>query len=355
MAGGLGRFWRDNGDGTFTAVENYGASGPSWLDLYAMGLADASDVPDMFILHNLRPVDGNNQAGWSGQYWGTYHADKEVVSIDQVVVAEGPREPSATEAQRNFNAGFVYVLAPGEAPDPDLLHLHAEYRDKVIEHWSQVTGGRSRMTSSVLGTGNRAPMAVGALPARAIGLDGVALVDVGKAFRDPDGDPLTYRATSSAPTVASVAVSGSTVTVRAIATGAATITVTATDIGGSNTPATLAFRVTVRERGPFTDDPIVPGVTPVRAVHFTELRERIDALRRAAGLEPFSWTDPVLTAGVTPARLIHLLELRQALAAAYAASGRVPPAYTDAAPMSGATPIKAAHLTELRTAVLALQ
>ena len=34
---------------------------------------------------------------------------------------------------------------------------------------------------------------------------------------------------------------------------------------------------------PFSDDPIVPGLTPVRAVHFTELRTRIDALRSAAG------------------------------------------------------------------------
>ena len=34
-----------------------------------------------------------------------------------------------------------------------------------------------------------------------------------------------------------------------------------------------------------------------KAVHFTELRTRIDALRSAAGLLPFSWTDPVLRAG----------------------------------------------------------
>ena len=148
---------------------------------------------------------------------------------------------------------------------------------------------------------------------------------------------------------------GSRVTVRAVATGAATITVTATDVGGTNTAATLAFRVTVRARATFTDDPIVPGVTPIKAVHFTELRKRIDLLRTAAGLEPFSWADPVLTPGVTPVRLIHLLQLRQALAAAYTASGRAAPTYTDPAPTPGTTTIRAAHLTELRAAVLALQ
>ena len=66
---------------------------------------------------------------------------------------------------------------------------------------------------------------------------------------------------------------------------------------------------------PFTDHPIVPGETLVRAVHFTELRTRIDALRAASGLAGFAWTNDLLTAGVTPVRLVHLLELREALAA----------------------------------------
>ena len=162
---------------------------------------------------------------------------------------------------------------------------------------------------------------------------------------------MTYRASFSAPTIASVTVSDDTLTVRAAAPGTATITVTATDAGGSNTAATVAFRVTVRAQAAFTDDPIVPGVTPIRAVHFAELRERIDLLRSALGLESFGWTDPILTAGVTPARLIHLLDLRRALAAAYAASGRAAPTYTDPA----ATPIRAAHVGELHAAVLALQ
>lgn len=103
----------------------------------------------------------------------------------------------------------------------------------------------------------------------------------------------------------------------------------------------------------FTDDPIRPGVTPIKAVHFTELRTRIGALRAAARRSPFSWTDPVLQAGVTPIRLVHLLELREALGAAYEAAGRAVPRWTDAA--AGATPIKASHLMELRAAVAALE
>ena len=357
MGGEGGGFWRDNGDGTFTVAHFRGASGLSWLDLYAMGLADASEVLDLFVLRNLEPAPGNDSPRSSGQYWGTFHADKEIISIDQIVAAEGPREPPAARSRKELNTGFVYLLEPGHTPTPELLQLHKVYIDRVVEYWSHVTGGRSRVTTRVPGVANRPPVTTGTLTGQVVRVGGSTVRDVAGVFRDPDGDPLTYEATTSAPAVASVAVSGSTVTVRGVATGTATITVTATDIGGSNTTAALAFRVTVERAPPtaFTDEPILPGVTPIKAVHFTELRERVDLLREGAGLPPFGWTDPILTAGVTPVRLSHLLELREALVAAYRASGRAGPVFTDGATMSGTTPIRAVHLTELRAAVVALQ
>ena len=84
-------------------------------------------------------------------------------------------------------------------------------------------------------------------------------------------------------------------------------------------------------------------MTPIKAVHCTELQTRIHARRTAAGLAPFRWTDPALRAGVTRVRLVHLLEMRDALAEAYAAAGRPVP------------PIRAAHVTELHAAVVALE
>ena len=123
------------------------------------------------------------------------------------------------------------------------------------------------------------------------------------------------------------------------------------DPAGLSASQSFAARATA----PFTDDPIRPGVTPVWAVHFTELRARIDALRGEAGLGRFGWTDPVLRPGATRVRLAHLLELREALAEAYRVAGRAAPRSTDPAPVAGTTPIRAAHLTELRAAVLALE
>ena len=198
---------------------------------------------------------------------------------------------------------------------------------------------------------NRPPATAGTLPDQRLTLNGALDVDVSGAFVDPDGDALTYTVSSSAPDVVTVLAAGARVTLTAVSLGSAAIEVRATDPDGLS--AAQAFGVWVT--APFTDDPIRPGVTPVRAVHFTELRARIDVLRRETGLRAFRWTGPELQAGVTPVRLAHLLELRSALAAAYAAAGQAEPRWTDAAPVSGATPIRAAHLMELRAAVVALE
>ena len=200
---------------------------------------------------------------------------------------------------------------------------------------------------------NRPPAAVsGTLPDATLTLSGTLTVDVSQSFADLDGEPLTYEVSSSAPDVVTVRAAGARVTLTAVDSGTATIRVTASDPGGLS--AAQAFTVTVTVRAPFTDDPIVPGVTPIKAVHFTELRTRIDGLLSAVGLAPFRWTE-VIRAGVTPVKLAHLLELREALAAAYAAAGRAAPRWTDPAPVGGTTLIRAAHLTEMRGAVVALE
>ena len=142
-----GRFWRDNENGTFTPIGNYYGGGPSWLDLYLMGLADASEVPDMFILRNLKALTAGNG---EDRYWGgVFTGDREIVSIEQIIAAEGPREPSAAESQKDFNAGFVYLLEPGQTPSRDLLALHAQYLTATKEYWSHITGGRSHITTNV--------------------------------------------------------------------------------------------------------------------------------------------------------------------------------------------------------------
>ena len=202
---------------------------------------------------------------------------------------------------------------------------------------------------------NRSPAPAGTLPNPTMGPDDTLNVDVSQAFVDPDDDALTHTVSSSAPQVVRASVTGALVMLAAGSEGAATIRVTATDPGGLSAVQSFTVTVATSPSAPFTDHPIRPGVTPVKAVHFTELRARIDALRRVAGLQAFPWTDEALRTGVTPIRLAHLQELREALADAYEATGRAAPGWTDASPATGSTPIRAAHVMELRVAVVALE
>ena len=82
--------------------------------------------------------------------------------------------------------------------------------------------------------------------------------DVASAFQDPDGDALTYGATSSKPAVAAVALAGSTLSVEPVGLGAARISVTATDAAGSGTTAIQQFAVEVLPNRP----PVAVGSLP---------------------------------------------------------------------------------------------
>ena len=151
-----------------------------------------------------------------------------------------------------------------------------------------------------------------------------------------------------------------TVTAGAAGRGSGTVTyAVAANTGGPRRGELLVagHRVTVHQASPtvFMDDPIEPGVTPVRAIHFLELRARIDTLRAGAGLPAYGWTNPMLIPGVTPVGRVHLTELRTALSEAFVAAGHPAPAYAHAPVTAGTTVIGSVHMTELRAAVAALE
>ena len=62
-------------------------------------------------------------------------------------------------------------------------------------------------------------------------------------FTDPNGDVLSYSATSSSPEVATASAAGETITVTAVSPGNTSVTVTASDPNGMT--GTQSFQVTV--------------------------------------------------------------------------------------------------------------
>lgn len=140
-----GAVWKDNRDGTYTQLrEGYfvPASGYSYLDLYLMGLAPASEVPPFFILDNLV------RAGADSTGHPIFRADKVAVTVEDVIAAEGPRMPDADHSQRRFNTGIVVMVEHKRRPSPKLLSEAEGIRRQWIDYWRVVTGHRSSMTTN---------------------------------------------------------------------------------------------------------------------------------------------------------------------------------------------------------------
>jgi hypothetical protein len=97
----------------------------------------------------------------------------------------------------------------------------------------------------------------------------------------------------------------------------------------------------------FTDDPLLSG-TIIKAQHFTELRQAVNAVRLTANLGPFNWAE-VIQPGVI-IKAAHIQELRDNLNLARNALGFPAQPYTDNPIVPGVT-IKKAYADEIRQGV----
>ena len=88
-----------------------------------------------------------------------------------------------------------------------------------------------------------APLAQGTIAEQVLTVGAFSIVEVAPYFVEPDGEPLTYSAKSSAAGVATVRVEGAKVTIVAAAEGTATATVTARDPSGLAAEQRIPVRV----------------------------------------------------------------------------------------------------------------
>jgi hypothetical protein len=140
MGGGV---WKDNGNGTFTQIDDdyYApANGWSWLALYLMGLARPEEVPDFFIVRNLQRTAQRDSLG------PIYNGTRTNITINDVIAAMGPRQPAFVNAQKAFNTAIVVMTMPGKKPTPELIAGANAIAVRWIDYWSKTTGGRSTMT-----------------------------------------------------------------------------------------------------------------------------------------------------------------------------------------------------------------
>jgi hypothetical protein len=135
--------WRDNGDGTFTALGQEYAFAP--LDLYAMGIYRPDQVPPLFYLVDPT-LDGMPITEQSRIPSGArIRARKVEVTIDQIIASLGPRNPPAGTETPYYRAAFVLLTAPGQResewrPYLETLQAIQQSFPETYEAWTSGAG-----------------------------------------------------------------------------------------------------------------------------------------------------------------------------------------------------------------------
>ena len=172
----------------------------------------------------------------------------ETVTLDVTGYFRDPDGDALTYTAATSNAGVASVSISGSSLTVVAV---AEGRATVTVTAADPGGLTAAQSAAVaVVTPNRAPEAVGSIPAQSLAPGRTVTLDVSGYFRDPDGDALTYTAATSNAGVASVSISDSSLTVTGVAEGTATVTVTAADPGGLTAVQSAAVTVVTPNRAP---------------------------------------------------------------------------------------------------------
>jgi hypothetical protein len=97
----------------------------------------------------------------------------------------------------------------------------------------------------------------------------------------------------------------------------------------------------------FTDDPIAPGTTIIKALHLTELLSAVNIVRTFAALSPLTFTNTI--AAGHPVSALEIMQLRGAISEARAKI--LPIGFSDPQLTPQSAIIRAEHIQEIRSGV----
>lgn len=147
-----GNRWEPLGDSLYTAspVESVEFS---QLDLYCMGLISAEEVDPLELLVNTHSRNDLVNTNLSKVYSRTtqpiaVEADIQTITIEQIIEAEGERDPDVGFNAKNIRQAWIYVYRD---PNPLLYYPIVMDLGVLWDQWddffSEATGGRSTMNT----------------------------------------------------------------------------------------------------------------------------------------------------------------------------------------------------------------
>lgn len=159
-----GNDWVDNGDGTWT-VDYQATSTYSDLDLYLMGLVGPEEVgPQTVLLVDEAEQDRvvRNAAYTPEGFAEIYAHQGEAVTvtatpvsftIDDIIAAEGPREPSVDDSPKSFHMAFVVLVLTSDVLDESTLTMVDGVRQRFEADWEADVRGLADLDTT-LGDGD---------------------------------------------------------------------------------------------------------------------------------------------------------------------------------------------------------
>jgi MYXO-CTERM domain-containing protein len=151
-----GNRWKDNGDGTYTVIpQKPGEMKYTTLDLYAMGLAQKSEVSPFGVLYEavVPPTVKDPYGGgikpesfpWFGSTPFTVSAKRKTVTIDDVVKSNGVRAPATAPGE--LSLGIVLLVAKGttDAQRQALEETFTPIANDLVPAFHDATGGRGTL------------------------------------------------------------------------------------------------------------------------------------------------------------------------------------------------------------------
>ena len=155
-----GNIWLDNEDGTFTTQRfDPGQVMFSPIDLYLMGLVVPDEVPplglltDVFLLSNSTdPFTGTPIAAasfpWGDEDPVVVEATREVITIDDIIDANGTRVPAVGMSPTSWTLGILLILPQG-TPEGEAQHVltrgFVDVASDLAPAFSRATGGRGTL------------------------------------------------------------------------------------------------------------------------------------------------------------------------------------------------------------------
>jgi large repetitive protein len=108
-----GNLFREDGGNRFTSIAATERYSP--LDQYVMGLIPAADVPPFYY------VGGCPDPAAAPRIGAGIQGPRVDLTIDDIIAAEGPRNPTAEKAPHSFNMAFILVAQADQFPSEDSI------------------------------------------------------------------------------------------------------------------------------------------------------------------------------------------------------------------------------------------